>query len=251
MAKLDSSTLQNNSALESSAPDVPPTSEGISRRSLMNMMTAVAAVPTVAFATPVIAEPATDRSEWDRNFAAYQEAKAADEAFNKIFDPIHDQRTAEVESLPLKDLPPDRWLGRVRSPIGAGERRYHIRQSKRSVEEFDAGKVRLDEYVRADYEKHIAVCREVVAIDAQHAAAVEAIEKRLGYVQALERWEALGEASYDAEWRVMETPAPDGAALLFKLEKLLEVEQDGSIAPWSESAVRQTVLDMRRVLGTL
>lgn len=57
----------------------------------------------------------------------------------------------------------------------------------------------------------------------------------------------LCDAMTDAEGDLMDTPAPDHAALLFKLEKLLAVENGGTDA-WSAAYVAQTVEDMRRLL---
>ena len=47
---------------------------------------------------------------------------------------------------------------------------------------------------------------------------------------------------------LMNTPAPDLAALRFKLEHLLE-DDNGSLNPWSDSYVDQTRRDIARLLG--
>lgn len=56
----------------------------------------------------------------------------------------------------------------------------------------------------------------------------------------------------DLHIALMKAPAPDGSALLFKLEGLLATEQgDGSesIEPWTEKYVAQTREDARRLLS--
>lgn len=72
----------------------------------------------------------------------------------------------------------------------------------------------------------------------------------MGFDKAEDRWEALGQRAYEAEWALMDTPAPDQPALLWKLEKLLATNEDrGSVDPWSSEAVAQTIADARRLLG--
>lgn len=51
-----------------------------------------------------------------------------------------------------------------------------------------------------------------------------------------------------AEDAMMQTPAPNHAALLVKLEKLLAIS-NGSTDSWSADYVRQTIGDMRRLLA--
>jgi len=65
--------------------------------------------------------------------------------------------------------------------------------------------------------------------------------------------EALAEAIADAEGVMMAMPAPSGAALRWKLDKLIcDGRDDGpreSTPCWSADYVRQTVADFRRILG--
>ena len=100
-----------------------------------------------------------------------------------------------------------------------------------------------------ELQEHYALCQEVAAAADERDAQIKAISDRLGYDEAEERWAALGEAACDAEWAVMNTPAPDLPELLWKLEKLLEVETDGCTASWASHAVEQTMADARRLLG--
>lgn len=51
----------------------------------------------------------------------------------------------------------------------------------------------------------------------------------------------------DARWALMRMPAPDRAALLWKLEYLLQ-GSNGSLDPYTLENVAQTVEDMRRLL---
>ncbi|WP_126173466.1 hypothetical protein [Altericroceibacterium xinjiangense] len=73
-------------------------------------------------------------------------------------------------------------------------------------------------------------------------------DRNSGMDEADRRAEELGDRMYDAEWALMYMPAPDRAALLRKIEKLLKVE-DASTASWTAEAVAQTIADARRLLG--
>lgn len=96
--------------------------------------------------------------------------------------------------------------------------------------------------------EHDALLRELAAAADARDAEVERIDQSLGMKQTEEKWSALGDVVYDAEWALMDVPAPALPELLFKLEKLLTVE-NGSTPGWSESAIEQTMADARRLLS--
>ena len=62
-------------------------------------------------------------------------------------------------------------------------------------------------------------------------------------------YERLITAQCTEEDALMVMPAPDGGALQWKLDKLLEPENDGGTPCWSRDYVQQTVADYRRLLG--
>ncbi|MGN6622101.1 MAG: hypothetical protein ACTHKR_13700, partial [Sphingomonas sp.] len=62
--------------------------------------------------------------------------------------------------------------------------------------------------------------------------------------------DAACDAEVDAMSALMAIPAPNGKALLFKLNKIIASEEStGSTPSWSWAFVQQTVADMRRLLG--
>lgn len=65
-----------------------------------------------------------------------------------------------------------------------------------------------------------------------------------------ERIEALSDRMNDAERAALDTPAPDLAALRWKLDRLtVEAnEPDGDLPPWSHEYVRQTLADIARLM---
>lgn len=58
----------------------------------------------------------------------------------------------------------------------------------------------------------------------------------------------LLDAFINAKAELMEMPAPDLAALRWKLDIALEIEENGELAPWKAHYVAQTLVDYRRLL---
>lgn len=58
-----------------------------------------------------------------------------------------------------------------------------------------------------------------------------------------------GFAFVDAEARLLNLPAPDNAALRWKLDRVLEAHPETGLKPWAASHLRQTIADYRRLLG--
>lgn len=209
MAKLDSSTLQNNSAHESSAPDVPQNAEGISRRSLMNMMTAVAAVPTVALATPVIADPTADRTEWESAYANYRVVEARHNALGDAWEAAQE---AADNATPDRV---DRYFDEFNLGIGMSRRRVMPAITHAIV--------------RRDYpEGHLLFREESAAVvdDAERLT-----DEFMGYQQKItdareryqteQRWDEMRahQPKFEAARNAfMAVPAPDTDALLTKME---------------------------------
>jgi hypothetical protein len=65
-----------------------------------------------------------------------------------------------------------------------------------------------------------------------------------------DEFDRLVDVASDLECAVMETPAPDLAALRWKLDRLLEPDDpDASTPCWNKDYVRQTIEDYQRLLG--
>jgi len=105
-----------------------------------------------------------------------------------------------------------------------------------------------------------AAMTRYIAADAEYHAF-----KRDHYQVHLDRWKAdhsyvtpehlndaletLGNAAGETEKTLMDMPAPDRAALRWKLDKVLEVEPGSFTEGWAEHCVSQTIADYRRLLG--
>ena len=82
--------------------------------------------------------------------------------------------------------------------------------------------------------------------------ALAAHNHETGMDAADEQMEALAAREAELERGAMQMPAPDRAALLWKLEILLkpdEDDEDGALSSYRFSYYSQTVADMRRLLG--
>ena len=72
----------------------------------------------------------------------------------------------------------------------------------------------------------------------------------MGYDQAETKWDALGGRVSDAENALLATPAPDVAALRWKLDRLtVDVrEHEVSLPAWTAEYLSQTLADIARLL---
>ena len=61
--------------------------------------------------------------------------------------------------------------------------------------------------------------------------------------------ERLSDAEHAAHDMLIGMPAPNRAAVRWKLDYLLGTDHDGYNSAWSESYIRQTIADYRRLLG--
>lgn len=212
-----------------------------SRRALIKSAPLAAA----ALAIPMSARAATaDRTAWNVAMAAYNAAKAEDDAYNPVFRELHNRWTETTEAVPHVTLRPDPYTGRF-EPVSTADR-FFVADARRIVKELAEGKRRHDPL--PDLTEHTALLHEVVAAADKRDTEIDAISGQLGYDAASERYEALGEALYGTEDALMETPAPDLAALRWKLAKVIDSDGTNAISAWSAEYVAQTIADIARLL---
>ena len=177
-------------------------------------------------------------SEWDKAFAALEAIRAEDAEFQLQFDRIDAAFIAgrpKMDDIPFREFP-------------LLERNYVARSL--DLERYWQRFIEAENKTWWSNDGDRMKERKRAAIDAVHAfrAAEECHARDTGYDAANDRYDELSHRIADAEGKLMATPAPDRQALLWKLEKLLEVDH-GSTAPWSEEYVEQTKSDMRRLLA--
>lgn len=214
-----------------------------SRRALIK----AAPLAAAALAIPMSARAASaDRTAWNLAMAAYNAAKAEDDAYNPVFRELHDRWTETTEAVPHVTLRPDPYTGRF-EPVSTADR-FFVADARRIVKELAEGKRRHDPL--PDLTEHTALLHEVAAAADKRDTEIEAISASMGYDQAETKWDALSSKVVDAEGVLMATPAPDVAALRWKLDHLTTDprEHDGAMAAWSVHFVRQTLADIALLL---
>ena len=206
------------------------------------VLAAMGALPVAAMAVPALGQTGTaDTAAWDRALAGYRRAEEAfaerDKAFCAACDRYQEAKPSlgmiewrrvgfhayrNEQSARTFDIEAD-W----QDFLSQENRTWWARDPERTKAEYRAALDTFTEWRRLDDE-----AKEATGFNRTAAALDEAIDERS-----------------EADFALMDTPAPHGPALLFKLEKLLEVDGDGSCAGWGGRYIAQTMADARRLLG--
>ena len=208
-----------------------------SRRALLKaapMIAATAAMPAMALTIPT----SGDRSAWEAALRTMEQARADDAAFTPIHTRISKAWEASRPSMDGID-----W---TEFPFTNRDHVARTLDLNKAWHDFLAseGKTwfsRQPEVCKARYRAALDSVRAFRDAEARH-------DRESGMEEADERWEELGKRVNEAESALMHMPAPDLAALRWKLDQALMIEGD-SICPWSADYVRQTVADFRRLCG--
>ena len=194
----------------------------------MALASASVAIPAAALGN-TMAQP--NRAAWDRALASLKAAHKASDDFEPTIWRILEAYKAAVKKVPNTTV---EVYGRSVSTADSQEVSWarHGEQNLRYVEvcayEGVKGRHKLAEAANA------------------RDAKIAAIDKRLGRTAANNHHDALSEAITAAEDVLLKMPAPDGEALLWKVDRLY-CEGQGIWAPGFES---QTHADLRRLLST-
>lgn len=105
-----------------------------------------------------------------------------------------------------------------------------------------------DDSVKAQYQPYLDACRRIVDHAVLRQRKIAEIDQRFGYSIASEHLDQTIRVLSARESTLIQMPAPDRTALLWKIEKLLTIEDD-STSPWCGGYVSQTLADARRLLG--
>jgi hypothetical protein len=247
MAKPNDSTSAISCDREQASSSVPSNADkaraGLSRRSAMQIMTSAAAVPVTAFgaAMPAFARR-TDRSPWDAAMARFRIAdREADEAGAR-FNGVEEKFFELLQKIPHVTIGPDLYTGRTQ-PVSTEDAQM-VREARTLVRQLAEGR-RWHEPGIPGLEEHTQFCRNLAAAADKRDAQIEALDAELGYSKANDAHDAAIEKMCAARDRLIEMPAPDGEALLWKLDWLFFSDHC-----WTEEGyVDQTVADTRRMLA--
>lgn len=209
----------------------------------MSLATAATVTPAAIASFPKQA----DRTAWDRAYAAYEkagrEAAVAEAAAEKVYA-AYEAAKPSLDMIDWDNLSPAVRahvhtkedvayrldLDTLWSDYLAGEQRWwwipDPEQNRRTKEAARAAIDAVAEFRRLDREARDAT----------------------GYDAAGKLHDDTDEAAYEAKWALLFTPAPDHAALLWKIETMLTPE-DGSITPYTDEAIEPLLSDARRLLS--
>lgn len=208
----------------------------LNRRALLMATPAIAMLATM----PAFAVEAADTAEWDAAMRVHLQAEAESKAFTPGFLKLLEEYSRQTEALP-------HVVVGYSGPIElATHDQWQVTRSRRMLADVAEGRCRLDNI--PDVQERFRLDKLLVQAADERQAQLEAIRDRLGYGEADEKADKLGDREHETRWALMDMPAPTLSALLWKLEYLL-TSDEGGCASWSDEAMAQTVADMRRLLG--
>lgn len=209
-----------------------------SRRGALGIL---ATLPLLAAAGPAVGQTAADTAEWDAAMSDLIEAK---EILARTA-PAYAAARAAMEATEPDSTKVD-WQG-LEGTTARPEQVRHLDTAKcrsDTLRHIEAG------YWRHDPERPRRRLAALDQLDAYRAAVAENQRRHAPtYRPALEADEAAVYRVDLCEVRLMETPAPHGRALLWKIDHLVHGEGDGTTPSWSIDYVEPMLADARRLLG--
>lgn len=203
--------------------------------------------PLAAVAVTLPVRPATRatgyEAKWSAALEAYENAKAEAEAFDPTYMVVWEQCHEECKAVPHAVLRPDPHSGR-HSPISTADD-WYVRRARRDVAALNAGRMRFEPL--QELQEYESLLRDVVSAADGRDATIQAIRDRYDMDKLDTQSEEISERLCAARDRVMNTAAPDLAALRWKLDQL--ISPDGEMLGWTADFIRQTVADYRQLLG--
>jgi hypothetical protein len=193
---------------------------------------ATAATP-IAGATIAIATQQPDRKAWDRAMVNYERAVAASDAYDAEYEHIAAAHLSAVEAVPHVTMPS---VARGRTVTTAD--RHDVLMARSSC--------RSLRYVEACAYDDLKADQAFVDAADKRDAVIAGIDRRFDWDAVNERYDALSSAIGDTETVLLAMPAPDGEALLWKVNRLYTPGEAG----WAEGVEDQTHADLHRLLST-
>lgn len=221
------------------APSAHPT-----RRQLLSAapLTAVAlAIPATAAATSIPA----DRTQWEAALATLRQAKAHDDAYVPGWWELWNKCKAACDRVPHFAVRPAPYSGRHEPVTTADD--WLVRMARYEVQQKAEGKVWHDPKVPGVVE-HFEWQRDLAQAADERDAAIQRLRASFNMDDADEKAEQLGEAVAEAQRVLMATPAPDLAALRWKLDYALADDSTESTPAWSMDFIAQMLADIARLL---
>lgn len=178
-----------------------------------------------------------DRSAWDRAMRVYEQAKAENDAYDSIYEPMRLEWQANepsgdaVEMEVFFPISRERVLDRINPDDFERDLLAGLGQN----------------WLPTEAEKRKALAQIQTLRDYRDAKRLN--RERYGIDAAYDRSIALDEAVSIAIDTLIAMPAPDAEALQWKLLYLFEPNRDGDAAGWSHFYIKQTLADAVRLAG--
>ena len=183
---------------------------------------------------------------WWRLHARYAAFKAsADQWWKEVEDPAFAAYYRECAAVPhMRSATSFRIMGGGERFLDT-ENPADVNNARRLLADYPNGSV------DPDFATYLKACSEVVRGADSREQMIARLAGKYGIDAICARSDRLGELVSEFETRLLDMPAPDHAALAWKLDHLLTPygqEGDKSTAPWAEATVAQTLADYRRLL---
>ncbi|MXO85238.1 hypothetical protein GRI38_04270 [Altererythrobacter aurantiacus] len=202
----------------------------------------VAPLCAVAVALPATASAVSDRTAWEKAMRAYLAAKSEDAAFLAEWRITSDRCKAACERVPHEAFPSDPYTG-TPGPITTDNASF-VRRARRTVADLASGRMHFDD--RPDLRAHRKLCQDVAAAADRRDEQVRRVRSSFAMDEADDMAEELCDRVCATHSALMAMPAPDLAALHWKLDQLRD--QDGDMESWAARYVAQTFADIARLL---
>ena len=174
-----------------------------------------------------------DRSAWDRAMANYERAVAASDAYDAEYEHIAAAHLSAIEAVPHVTMPnPDR--GRTLTTAN----RHDVAMARSSCRNL--------RYVEVCAYDGVKENQAFVDAADKRDAVIAQIDRRFNWDAVNEHYDALSSAIGDTETVLLDMPAPDADALLWKVERLYRPGE----GMWTEGVEDQTHADLSRFLST-
>lgn len=187
---------------------------------------------TVAAPVSAIASVGSDSAAWDRAMRHFKHCEAAVAAFEP-----HWNRAEKAHMEALKSVP--HWS--VTYPDGRTRSTADTLSCKAAI--YSAEKSSYIEFAALPYHRADVALADLYKKRQSAIEQIEQIEHSTGFERVNSHYDELVDRMCDARWALMAMPAPHNAALLWKLEYLMED------TAYADDCVEQPIADMRRLLG--
>lgn len=179
------------------------------------------------------------RASWDAAMAVFLEAERESNALSEELDHAHRAFLERCEKVPHVTLASDPYTGRY-LPVSTADARA-VAEARRLVRDVAEGRCRLGPIL--ELQKHYELFRQLAAAADERQALIGAIDAETGYSKAEQEHDSAVDKMCEARDALIAMPAPDGEALLWKLDWLFFTDH-----VWNEDFVAPAIADARRML---